>query len=269
MDDRIEYIYSGYIASCLSYSFSPHTNITSQFINLNWLILLRLLILTHWWWCQDPVREGSPASWKKKEKLPQVTRSWHNYMCNVSRRTAGLLNRCALLLMWVLLCLLLVVCDPGLPGICAPGVGLIIWRTVRGLFKKLGCVRLSVSDTHLISTCWILICQGCCTDAHRALWAAQRLQLWLWCREAEDPRRTVWPIQCKGVCVRGKSTPRNQDTWCLIQMCIFYGDVTYSSRACLETQCWESATWWRPAWECVTSIYDRWLSLSSIYVEEE
>uniref|UniRef100_A0A671YZZ8 Actin-like protein 6A n=1 Tax=Sparus aurata TaxID=8175 RepID=A0A671YZZ8_SPAAU len=28
------------------------------------------------------LREGSPASWKKKEKLPQVTRSWHNYMCN-------------------------------------------------------------------------------------------------------------------------------------------------------------------------------------------
>lgn len=33
---------------------------------------------------QDAVREGSSASWKKKEKLPQVTRSWHNYMCNVS-----------------------------------------------------------------------------------------------------------------------------------------------------------------------------------------
>ncbi|XP_047442400.1 actin-like protein 6A [Mugil cephalus] len=31
---------------------------------------------------KDSVREGSPASWKKKEKLPQVTRSWHNYMCN-------------------------------------------------------------------------------------------------------------------------------------------------------------------------------------------
>uniref|UniRef100_A0A4W4GAA8 Actin-like protein 6A n=1 Tax=Electrophorus electricus TaxID=8005 RepID=A0A4W4GAA8_ELEEL len=30
----------------------------------------------------DSVREGAPASWKKKEKLPQVTRSWHNYMCN-------------------------------------------------------------------------------------------------------------------------------------------------------------------------------------------
>uniref|UniRef100_A0A8C1ZAS4 Actin-like 6A n=1 Tax=Cyprinus carpio TaxID=7962 RepID=A0A8C1ZAS4_CYPCA len=31
---------------------------------------------------QDSVREGTPASWKKKEKLPQVSRSWHNYMCN-------------------------------------------------------------------------------------------------------------------------------------------------------------------------------------------
>uniref|UniRef100_A0A8C7M104 Actin like 6A n=1 Tax=Oncorhynchus mykiss TaxID=8022 RepID=A0A8C7M104_ONCMY len=30
----------------------------------------------------DAVRDGTPASWKKKEKLPQVTRSWHNYMCN-------------------------------------------------------------------------------------------------------------------------------------------------------------------------------------------
>uniref|UniRef100_A0A3B4Y4I4 Actin-like protein 6A n=1 Tax=Seriola lalandi dorsalis TaxID=1841481 RepID=A0A3B4Y4I4_SERLL len=33
---------------------------------------------------KDGVREGAQASWKKKEKLPQVTRSWHNYMCNVS-----------------------------------------------------------------------------------------------------------------------------------------------------------------------------------------
>ncbi|NP_001279710.1 actin-like protein 6A [Callorhinchus milii] len=31
---------------------------------------------------QESVREGSPANWKKKDKLPQVTRSWHNYMCN-------------------------------------------------------------------------------------------------------------------------------------------------------------------------------------------
>uniref|UniRef100_A0A665WKT6 Actin-like 6A n=1 Tax=Echeneis naucrates TaxID=173247 RepID=A0A665WKT6_ECHNA len=31
---------------------------------------------------KDGVREGAQASWKKKEKLPQVTRSWHNYMCN-------------------------------------------------------------------------------------------------------------------------------------------------------------------------------------------
>lgn len=30
------------------------------------------------------MREGAQPSWKKKEKLPQVTRSWHNYMCNVS-----------------------------------------------------------------------------------------------------------------------------------------------------------------------------------------
>uniref|UniRef100_A0A8D3DIB5 Actin-like 6A n=1 Tax=Scophthalmus maximus TaxID=52904 RepID=A0A8D3DIB5_SCOMX len=31
---------------------------------------------------KDGVREGAQPSWKKKEKLPQVTRSWHNYMCN-------------------------------------------------------------------------------------------------------------------------------------------------------------------------------------------
>uniref|UniRef100_A0A8C7JN74 Actin-like 6A n=1 Tax=Oncorhynchus kisutch TaxID=8019 RepID=A0A8C7JN74_ONCKI len=29
---------------------------------------------------KDAVRDGTPASWKKKEKLPQVTRSWHNYI---------------------------------------------------------------------------------------------------------------------------------------------------------------------------------------------
>ncbi|EHB16516.1 Actin-like protein 6A [Heterocephalus glaber] len=31
---------------------------------------------------KEAVREGSPANWKKKAKLPQVTRSWHNYICN-------------------------------------------------------------------------------------------------------------------------------------------------------------------------------------------
>ncbi|XP_078011693.1 actin-like protein 6B isoform X2 [Phascolarctos cinereus] len=32
---------------------------------------------------KEPVREGAPPNWKKKEKLPQVSKSWHNYMCNV------------------------------------------------------------------------------------------------------------------------------------------------------------------------------------------
>lgn len=31
---------------------------------------------------KELVREGAPPSWKKKEKLPPVTKSWHNYMCN-------------------------------------------------------------------------------------------------------------------------------------------------------------------------------------------
>ncbi|KAL7982941.1 hypothetical protein Chor_013547, partial [Crotalus horridus] len=31
---------------------------------------------------QEPVREGAPPNWKKKEKLPQVSKSWHSYMCN-------------------------------------------------------------------------------------------------------------------------------------------------------------------------------------------
>uniref|UniRef100_A0A8C8Z356 Actin like 6B n=1 Tax=Prolemur simus TaxID=1328070 RepID=A0A8C8Z356_PROSS len=34
---------------------------------------------------KEPVREGAPPNWKKKEKLPQVSKSWHNYMCNVRR----------------------------------------------------------------------------------------------------------------------------------------------------------------------------------------
>lgn len=38
---------------------------------------------------QEPVREGAPPSWKKKEKLPQVSKSWHNFTCNVSRRHFG------------------------------------------------------------------------------------------------------------------------------------------------------------------------------------
>ncbi|XP_010581164.1 PREDICTED: arf-GAP domain and FG repeat-containing protein 2 [Haliaeetus leucocephalus] len=31
---------------------------------------------------KEPVREGAPPNWKKKEKLPQVSKSWHNYTCN-------------------------------------------------------------------------------------------------------------------------------------------------------------------------------------------
>ncbi|XP_066578441.1 actin-like protein 6B [Amia ocellicauda] len=31
---------------------------------------------------KEPVREGAPPNWMKKEKLPPVTKSWHTYMCN-------------------------------------------------------------------------------------------------------------------------------------------------------------------------------------------
>uniref|UniRef100_A0AAR2JTE4 Actin-like 6B n=1 Tax=Pygocentrus nattereri TaxID=42514 RepID=A0AAR2JTE4_PYGNA len=31
---------------------------------------------------QEPVREGAPPVWTKKDKLPPVTKSWHTYMCN-------------------------------------------------------------------------------------------------------------------------------------------------------------------------------------------
>ena len=31
---------------------------------------------------KEAVWVGSPANWKRKENLPQVTKSWHNYMCN-------------------------------------------------------------------------------------------------------------------------------------------------------------------------------------------
>ncbi|XP_015283370.1 PREDICTED: actin-like protein 6B [Gekko japonicus] len=31
---------------------------------------------------KEAVREGAPPNWKKKEKLPPVSKSWHNYMCN-------------------------------------------------------------------------------------------------------------------------------------------------------------------------------------------
>uniref|UniRef100_A0A8B9J8H1 Actin-like 6B n=1 Tax=Astyanax mexicanus TaxID=7994 RepID=A0A8B9J8H1_ASTMX len=32
---------------------------------------------------KEPVREGAPPDWTKKDKLPPVTKSWHTYMCNV------------------------------------------------------------------------------------------------------------------------------------------------------------------------------------------
>uniref|UniRef100_A0A8B9H8T0 Actin-like 6B n=1 Tax=Astyanax mexicanus TaxID=7994 RepID=A0A8B9H8T0_ASTMX len=31
---------------------------------------------------KEPVREGAPPDWTKKDKLPPVTKSWHTYMCN-------------------------------------------------------------------------------------------------------------------------------------------------------------------------------------------
>ncbi|XP_072573464.1 actin-like protein 6B isoform X1 [Paramormyrops kingsleyae] len=31
---------------------------------------------------KEPVREGAPPNWTKKDKLPPVTKSWHTYMCN-------------------------------------------------------------------------------------------------------------------------------------------------------------------------------------------
>ncbi|KAM8972723.1 actin-like protein 6B [Pelodytes ibericus] len=31
---------------------------------------------------KEPVREGCPPNWRRKDKLPTVTKSWQNYMCN-------------------------------------------------------------------------------------------------------------------------------------------------------------------------------------------
>ncbi|XP_018588756.1 actin-like protein 6B isoform X4 [Scleropages formosus] len=31
---------------------------------------------------KEPVREGMPPNWTKKDRLPPVTKSWHTYMCN-------------------------------------------------------------------------------------------------------------------------------------------------------------------------------------------
>uniref|UniRef100_A0A8C4QCP4 Actin-like 6A n=1 Tax=Eptatretus burgeri TaxID=7764 RepID=A0A8C4QCP4_EPTBU len=31
---------------------------------------------------KEPVREGAPAVWRKKDRLPAITKSWHMYMCN-------------------------------------------------------------------------------------------------------------------------------------------------------------------------------------------
>lgn len=44
------------------------------------VLLILALFSTH---PQEAVREGALPNWKKKEKLAQVSKSWHNYMCNV------------------------------------------------------------------------------------------------------------------------------------------------------------------------------------------
>lgn len=55
-----------------------------EFISNTLPHVMNCVNLAHALGTQEAVREGSPANWKRKEKLPQVTRSWHNYMCNVS-----------------------------------------------------------------------------------------------------------------------------------------------------------------------------------------
>lgn len=143
-------------------------------------------------------------------------------MCNVSRKTVRLLNRCVVLLMWFFYLLFLYsVWSKTFRHLCSRCQTRHMMNSKRGLFQNLRCVNLSASDTRFTSTCWILICQGCCTDAHCALWAAQRLQLWLWGWEAEDPRRTVWPIQCKGVC-EGKKELLLIRTHCVSLICVFF-----------------------------------------------
>uniref|UniRef100_G3RK43 Actin-like protein 6B n=1 Tax=Gorilla gorilla gorilla TaxID=9595 RepID=G3RK43_GORGO len=52
------------------------TELMFEQYNIPAFFLCKTAVLT------EPVREGAPPNWKKKEKLPQVSKSWHNYMCN-------------------------------------------------------------------------------------------------------------------------------------------------------------------------------------------
>nr|XP_021506383.1 actin-like protein 6B [Meriones unguiculatus] len=69
---------------------------------------------------KEPVREGAPPNWKKKEKLPQVSKSWHNYMCNLGSWNLKCPDwrprKCALPRLP----------GPGLP--CPPGMSLLLPR---------------------------------------------------------------------------------------------------------------------------------------------
>ena len=129
--------------------------------------------MVNWWSCflqsQEAVREGSPANWKRKEKLPQVTRSWHNYMCNVSRSFLPLSNSprppikkfCEYIRFssWTRkslksqyqfykfykiedwhshnhIILNSIVCHSGLPSFCPPRIRFNLWWTVRHCFPS-------------------------------------------------------------------------------------------------------------------------------------
>lgn len=172
----------------------------------------------HWWSSQDPVREGSPASWKKKEKLPQVTRSWHNYMCNVSRQTIRLEQVCGSHNVGCFFCFFLVaVCDPRFPGVCAAGVGLIIWRTVRGLKTVDVSVYLPQTQVSfpLTESSSLRVAAQMPTvhyelpNGYNCDFGAERLKI---------PEGLFDPSNAK-VCVRKAVAPINQDVLCLSETC--------------------------------------------------
>ncbi|XP_029805669.1 actin-like protein 6B isoform X1 [Suricata suricatta] len=66
---------------CMSARHGNRLSLFSLFCHLLWATEERTQCLFGAG-AQEPVREGAPPNWKKKEKLPQVSKSWHNYMCN-------------------------------------------------------------------------------------------------------------------------------------------------------------------------------------------
>lgn len=118
---------------------------------------------------QEPVREGAPPLWTKKDKLPPVTKSWHTYMCNVRIWKSTRMNPHV---KWVSVWSLNVTLsggDSGFPGVCAAGVGLSVWWAVSGAHTHTSHTLTHTSDLRVrVCSGWPHRCRRCTTRCRAA-----------------------------------------------------------------------------------------------------